>query len=96
MVWIVTWHEDVVEVVDGRYGPRRTWIEPLAAFDGLERVTGQQQRGNAYTPNHIYHGLQLRHPDPQKSILLHAQRRPLSADTIAAYAAALNLPPPEP
>lgn len=90
MVWRVTWHEDQVEVEDGRYGATEWWTEPLTAFTGLQREVGHIRRGGQYTPNQPVYGLLLAHPDPFKSILLHASREPIGAEAIAYYEAQLS------
>lgn len=90
MAWKVTWHDDRVEVEDGRYGQPVPWTEPLSAFTGLKRDFGQMQQGNQYTPNRKVHGLLLHHPDPDKSILLHADYDPIDDDVIAYYEAQLG------
>lgn len=85
MVWIVTWNYDSVEVEDGRYGKFEHWIEPLSAFSGLKRDFGVLPRGGQHTPNRKVHGLLLVHPDPFKSILLHADAKPISDQTVSYY-----------
>ena len=85
MVWIVTWHHDSVEVEDGRYGKFDHWIEPLTAFSGLKRDFGVLPRGGDYGPNRKVHGLLLAHPDPDKSVLLHADTKPISDQTVSYY-----------
>ena len=85
MVWIVTWHHDSVEVEDGRYGNFDHWIEPLTAFSGLKREFGALPRGGDTGPNRKVHGLMLVHQDPYKSILLHADTKPISDQTISYY-----------
>lgn len=90
MSWQATWHEERVEVEDGRYGQPIHWTEPLSAFTGLKRDFGQIQQGSQYTPNRKVHGLLLQHPDPCKSILLHADYHPIGEDTIAYYKAQLG------
>lgn len=90
MVWKVTWHADSVTVEDGRYGPVEIWTEPLATFTNLHLDFGMQQRGGQYTPNRKINGLLLIHPDPFKSILLHASNQEIDAATIAYYESQLN------
>jgi hypothetical protein len=90
MSWQATWHEERIEVEDGRYGQPVRWTEPLSAFTGLKRDFGQIQRGGPDTPNRKVHGLLLRHPDPFKSILLHAAYHPIGEDTVAYYKAQLG------
>ncbi|MCA9923525.1 MAG: hypothetical protein KC421_14195 [Anaerolineales bacterium] len=85
MIWQVTWHHDSVEVEDGRYGPTIHWIEPLAAFIGLKRDFGYIHQSRQYIPNRRVHGLLLVHPDPFKSILLHADRQPIEDEVIVYY-----------
>ena len=85
MVWIVTWRYDSVEVQDGRYGKFNHWVEPLSAFTGLKREIGHTQRSGQYTPNRQVHGLLLVHPDPFKSILLHADTKPISDQSVTYY-----------
>ncbi|MFW6068878.1 MAG: hypothetical protein ACOC9E_04780 [Chloroflexota bacterium] len=90
MVWNATWYDDTVEVEDGRYGQTTHWSEPLSAFTGIELDFGLIQQGNQYAAGRKVHGLLLRHPDPFKSILLHAQAQPIDASTIAWYEAQLG------
>lgn len=90
MVWQVTWHDNVVEVADGRYGPTKHWLEPLDLYVGLQRDIGLRPRVNEYAAGRRYHGLLLAHPDPTKSILLHASRDPIDDASITYYATQLN------
>ena len=90
MVWRVTWHHDLVEVEDGRYGKPEQWREPLSVFIGLQRDVGYRQRGGQYTLNRKVNGLLLAHSDPFKSILLHANIFPIEDETIAYYESMLN------
>ncbi|KAA3656585.1 MAG: hypothetical protein DWQ04_30665 [Chloroflexi bacterium] len=85
MAWIVTWNYDSVEVQDGRYGKFDHWIEPLSAFTGLKKDFGVLPRGGQYGPNKKAHGLLLVHPDPSKNILLHADTKPISDQTVTYY-----------
>lgn len=86
MVWKVTWHQDSVEVVDGRYGKAQQWTEPIATFNGLMRDSGRIAQGVIHhTINRKVHGLLLAHPDPTKSILLHASRQAIGDDIVAYY-----------
>lgn len=91
MVWKATWYDDAVDVEDGRYGQITQWSEPLSAYTGLELDFGLIQQGNQYAASRKVHGLLLRHPDPFKSILLHAQDQPIDELTIADYEAQLGL-----
>lgn len=90
MVWKVTWYKDRAEVVDGRYGPTEQWTEPLTAFIGLVQDVGLIRRRNQYAPYQYAYGLLLAHPDPFKSILLHASREKISDETVAYYEAQLG------
>ncbi|MCA9951489.1 MAG: hypothetical protein KDE48_17690 [Anaerolineales bacterium] len=91
MVWKVTYYRDAVEVIDGRYGKPTHWTEPLSAFTGLKRDFGMIRRGGQYTPNQRVYGLLLAHPDPFKSVLLHASYDEIEDDTVAYYTAQLHL-----
>jgi len=87
MFWQATWHADSVEVVDGRYGPKSVWREPYTAFKGIQRDYGQLPRiGSGYAPSRQVHGLLLEHPDPFKSVLLHASYEPIGEDVVRRYA----------
>lgn len=90
MVWEVTWHANRVEVKDGRYGPVEQWSEPLAAFTGLQRDEGHLASTKSYRSGKRFYGLLLAHPDPFKSILLHASPEPISQETVAYYEAQLG------
>ncbi len=85
MVWRVKWHDNVVEVEDGRYGPVENWLEPLDAYEGLKRDFGLIPRTNQYSVGRRVHGLLLSHPMPDKSILLHADYESIGEDVIAYY-----------
>lgn len=86
MVWKVTWHEDVVEVEDGRYGPTEKWIEPLAAFTSLVQDVAYYPTKREYETARSVYGLFLAHPDPFKSILLHTDDNPIAENgEIIAY-----------
>lgn len=85
MVWKVTWYKDMVEVEDGRYGPPERWREPLAAFTGLVQDFGLIRSRNQYALSKRVYGLLLAHPDPFKSILLHASREKISGEIVAYY-----------
>lgn len=86
MSWSATWHRDHVVVCDGRYGPVRTWWEPLSAFTGVTRRCAYVSRGNELTAGQQVHGVLLEHPHTHKSLLLHAQREPIGDELLAAYA----------
>ncbi|MCA9996517.1 MAG: hypothetical protein KDE56_12250 [Anaerolineales bacterium] len=90
MVWEVTWYADRVLVKDGRYGPVEQWSEPLTTFSGLTRDQGRTASANRYSSGRVFYGLLLAHPDPNKSILLHASRDPISAEAVAYYEAQLG------
>lgn len=90
MAWSATWHRDRVVVHDGRYGPPRTWEEPLSAFAGVTRRRAHLSRGNEYTPDVWFHGVVLEHPALDRSVLLHAQPAPVSDDLLADYARQLG------
>ncbi len=85
MIWKVTWYPNMVEVEDGRYGRPETWREPISAFTGLMRDSGLIRRGGRYTPSQGVYGLLLAHPDPFKSILLHAAYDHIEDDIVAYY-----------
>lgn len=85
MSWKVTWYSNMVEVEDGRYGRPETWREPISTFTGLIRDSGLIRRGGKYTPSQGVFGLLLAHPDPFKSILLHAAYDPIDDDIVAYY-----------
>lgn len=86
MSWSATWHRDHVVVCDGRYGPVRTWREPLSAFTGVARRGAYVSRGNELMAGQRMHGVLLEHPRAHKSMLLHAQRQPISDDVLNRYA----------
>jgi hypothetical protein len=86
MLWKVTWYPNIIEVEDGRYGKAETWREPIAAFRGLQRDFALIPRANQYAPNRRVHGLLLLHPDPYKSILLHASHEPIGEEIVNYYA----------
>ena len=90
MVWEVTWYEDRVVVKDGRYGPVEQWHEPLNAFTGLARDQGRMPSANRYSSGRVFYGLLLAHPNPDKSLLLHTSRDPISEETVAYYEAQLG------
>lgn len=90
MFWRVTWHEGFVEVEDGRYGKIEQWTESLSSFQGLKLAFGYQQQRGKYAVNLKVNGLLLMHPDPFKSILLHANIQPIADETIAYYELQLN------
>ena len=89
MSWKATWHDDRVEVEDGRYGPLEQWSEPLSAFTGLKMELGVIPRVSTqaedYRPTKMVYGLMLVHPDPFKSLLLHAEKDSISDDIVAWY-----------
>ncbi len=92
MVWKVTWHEDVVEVEDGRYSSADRWIEPLAAFTGLAQDFAFLRARSEHEVGRQIFGLFLTHPDPFKSILLYTNDKPIAGneDVIAYYEAQLS------
>ena len=87
MVWQVTWHEDMVEVADGRYGPTEHWVEPLAAFTGLVQNVAHHAARHKNEVGRPVYGLLLAHPDPFKSVLLYTDDKPIAnnAEVIAYY-----------
>jgi hypothetical protein len=87
MAWKVTWHEDMVEVEDGRYGPTEHWVEPLAAFTGLVQELARHSAKHKNEIGRPVYGLFLSHPDPFKSVLLHTDDNPITnnANIIAYY-----------
>ena len=92
MRWQVTWHEDFVDVVDGRYGPVIRWREPIQNFSGIRRDFGVLSGTGRYTSNRRVYGLMFEHPDPQKSILLHASHAAIGREIEHDYARQLGLP----
>ena len=91
MVWRVTWHENHVEVADGRYGSTEVWSEPIDNFEGLALDSGHTARVNTYSTGPRTYGLLLQHQDPYKSILLHASyQERIDDETIAYYAEQLG------
>jgi hypothetical protein len=93
MSWQATWHQDFVEVEDGRFGRPVQWREPLSAFSGLKRDFGLLPSFRQYSSGRRVHGLLLVHPDPQKSVLLHASYKPIGDDIAGYYAGQLGKQP---
>jgi hypothetical protein len=85
MFWQATWHWDSVEVEDGRYSSPINWREPLTAFSGLQKDFGLIGGARKYGSSRQVHGLLLVHPDPQKSILLHASHQAIGEDVVRYY-----------
>jgi hypothetical protein len=81
MVWKATWHEDVVEVEDGRYGPTERWVEPLAAFTGLVQDVGRYPTRSEHEIGRPVYDLFLAHSDPFKSVLLHTDDNSIAENT---------------
>jgi hypothetical protein len=72
-------------VQDGRYGPIENWRAPLSTFKGLQQDFGTISQARRYTASRRVHGLLLVHPDPFKSILLHASHKKIADQTISYY-----------
>lgn len=90
MSLVATWHRDRVVVQDSRYGRTRIWEERLAAFHGVARKDAYLRQGSGLTPNLRVYGVILAHRAPLRSLLLHAERRPIPDDVLTDYARQLG------